>query len=80
MCRFPIIGSVGGPGGFLWIMVFCFGSKKSLNRKYVKVMRRKANIVVVTAKDMSTMNGLVEVRNKVEDKDYIELQVDLILS
>jgi hypothetical protein len=58
MWRFPIIGSVGGPGGFLWIMVFCFECKKSLNKKYVKVKRRKVKLVVM-AKDMSTMNGLV---------------------
>ena len=36
--------------------------------------RRKTNIVVVSAKDMSTMNGLAKYVTKVED--YIELQVD----
>jgi hypothetical protein len=32
-----------------------------LNKKYEKVKRRKANIVVA-AKDMSTMNGLVWIK------------------
>jgi hypothetical protein len=59
--RFPIIGSVGGPGGFFWFIVVCFGCRKSLNKKYEKVKRRKANIVVA-AKDMSTMNGLVWIK------------------
>jgi hypothetical protein len=51
--RFPIIGSGEGPGGFLWFMVLCFGcKKKSLNKKYVKVKRRKTSIVI-DVEDMS---------------------------
>jgi len=62
MCRFPIIGSVGGPGGFLWIMVFCFGCKKSLNKRYVKVKRMKESNIIIAAEDMSTMKGLVWIK------------------
>jgi hypothetical protein len=49
MWRFPIIGNAGGPGG----LVLCFGcKKKSLNKKYVKVKRRKTSIVI-DVEDMS---------------------------
>jgi hypothetical protein len=37
-------------------MVLCFRCKKSLIKKYVKVKRRKTNIVI-DVEDMSTMNG-----------------------
>jgi hypothetical protein len=61
MWRFPIIGNTGGPGG----LVLSFGCKKSLNKRYVKVKRRKTSIVI-DVEDMSylsTMDVLICIKD-----------------